>query len=66
LSRFERHRRFTTALRARGHRFGLGEPAATAWRTLALYFARFATLGLVFEVFVMEEVLFSRCEDEIC
>jgi hypothetical protein len=53
-------------LRARGHGFRFGEPAATApGRTLALQFAVLAALGFVLEVFVMEEVLFSRCKYKI-
>jgi hypothetical protein len=50
-------------LRAGGHGFGFGEPAAR--RALPFGFAVFAPLGFVFEVFVVEEVLFSRCEYEI-
>jgi len=42
-------------------------PATTGpRRPLPLYFARFAAFRLVFEVFVMEEVLFSRCEYKVC
>jgi hypothetical protein len=50
-------------LRAGGHGFGFGEPAAR--RALPFGFAVFAPLGFVFEVFVVEEVPFSRCEYEI-
>jgi hypothetical protein len=46
-------------LRAGGRGLGLGESAATA---LPLGLAGLAAFGLVFEVFVVEEVLFSRCE----
>jgi hypothetical protein len=57
LGGFERHRGFPPALRAGGHGFRLGKTAAA---TLALGLAGLAPLGFVFEVFVMEEVLFSR------
>jgi hypothetical protein len=50
-------------LRAHRHRFGFGEPATG--RALALGFATFATLRFVLEILVVEEVLFSRCEDKI-
>jgi hypothetical protein len=49
-------------LGAGGHGFGLSETAST----LALGFASLAALWLVFKVLVVEEVLFSRCEHEIC
>jgi hypothetical protein len=50
-------------LRARRHGFGLIHiPAASA---LALLLTDFAALGLVLEILVVEEVLFSRCEDEV-
>jgi hypothetical protein len=45
-------------LRASGHGFGFGETAAAA--TLPLGFAGLAPFGFVLEVFVVEEVLFSR------
>jgi hypothetical protein len=64
LCRFEWHRGFPTALRARGHGLGFGKaPAGTA---LALGFTVFAALRLILEIFIVEEVLFSRCENEIC
>jgi hypothetical protein len=63
LSRLEGYRGFTAALGARGHGFGLGE--ATAPGALSLLLARLAALGLVLKVLVVEEVLFSRCENEI-
>jgi hypothetical protein len=67
LGRLEGDCGFAAALRARCHGLRLGEPAATApGRALALQFTVFTALGLVFEVFVMEEVLFSRCKYEIC
>ena len=69
LGRFEGNRGITAALRARGHGFGLGEsPAATAASaggTLTLGLTGLAALGLVLEILVVEEMLFSRCEDEI-
>src|SRR5436309_4446777 len=65
LGGFERHRGFTAALRAGGHGFAFGETAA-AGCALALGHARFAALGLVPEVLVVEEVLLSRCEYKIC
>jgi len=52
-------------LRASGHGFRFRETAAARRRTLPLGLARLAALGLVFEVLVMEEMLFSRCEYEI-
>ena len=51
------------ALRAGGHGFRLGKPRAC--RALALQLAILAAFGLVLEVLVVEEVLFSRCEYEI-
>jgi hypothetical protein len=51
-------------LRAGGHGLRFGE--ATTATTLALGLACLAALGFVFEVFVVEEVLFSRCEYKIC
>jgi len=57
LGRPERNRGFPPALRAGGHGLRLGEAATTA---LALGLAGLAPFGFVFEVFVMEEVLFSR------
>jgi hypothetical protein len=57
LGGFERHRGFPPALRAGGHGLRLREAATTA---LALGLTGLAPLGFVFEVFVMEEVLFSR------
>jgi hypothetical protein len=50
-------------LRAGSHGFGFGEPAAIS--ALALGFAPFAAFGFVLEVFVVEEMLFSRCKYEI-
>jgi hypothetical protein len=64
LCRLEGHRGFPTALRASGHGFGFGK--ARGRGALALGLTVLAALGLVFEVFVVEEVLFSRCKDEIC
>src|ERR1051326_360845 len=63
LCRFERHRGFAAALRTRGHGFGFGKAPAAA--TLAFLFAGLAALGLVLEILVVEEVLFSCCEDKI-
>ena len=60
----EGHRSFPTALRAGGHGFRLGK--ARGRGTRALGFTILTALGLVFEVLVVEEVLFSRCEYEIC
>jgi hypothetical protein len=50
-------------LRAGGHGFALGESAAA--RALAFGFARLAAFGLVLEILVVEEVLFSRCKNKI-
>jgi hypothetical protein len=59
----EGNRGLPPALRAHRHGFGFGE-AATG-RSLAFGFAALTTLGLVLEVLVVEEVLFSRCKYEI-
>jgi len=58
----ERHRGFPPALRAGGHGFALLKPTAG---TLSLGFATLAALGLVFEILVVEKVLFTRGEHEI-
>ncbi|HKE29879.1 MAG TPA: hypothetical protein VKB88_46335 [Bryobacteraceae bacterium] len=63
MSRLKRNRGFTAALRARGHGFRLGETSAASASSFLL--ACFAALRLVLEVLVVEEMLFSRCEDEI-
>jgi hypothetical protein len=63
---FERNCGFTTALRTGGHGFGFGEARRRRTASGALALAGFAPFGFVFEVFVVEEVLFSRCEYEIC
>jgi hypothetical protein len=64
LRRLEGHRGFPTALRAHGHGFRFGESRTGG--ALALHFAVLAPFGLVLEVLVVEEVLFSRCKYEIC
>jgi hypothetical protein len=51
-------------LRAGGHGLGFGE--ATTATALALGLTGLAALGFVFEVFVVEEVLFSRREYKFC
>jgi hypothetical protein len=63
LCRFERNRRLTPALGATGHCFGFGVAAAGP---LSLRLAWLAALWFVLKVFVVEEVLFSRCKYEIC
>jgi hypothetical protein len=63
LGRLEGYRGLPPALGAFGCRFGFCETATGG--TLSLGFARFAALGFILEVFVVEEVLFSRCENEI-
>ncbi len=63
LSRLEGHRGFPAALRAGGHRLGFGIAARCS---LPLGLAGLAALRLVLEILVVEEVLFSRCEYEIC
>lgn len=63
LGRFERYRGFAAALRTHGHGFGLGE--ARPRRTLPLGLATLTALGLILEILVVEEMLFSRCEYEI-
>jgi hypothetical protein len=60
---FEWDRGLAAALRAGGHGFALREPSAA--RALALGLARLATLRFILEVLVVEEMLFSRCEDKI-
>jgi hypothetical protein len=47
------------------HRHGFRLRKSRARRTLALGLAVLAALRFVLEVFVMEEVLFSRCKNEI-
>jgi hypothetical protein len=64
LGGFEWNRGFAPALRACSHGFGFVKAPAAS--TLALLLTDFAALGFVFEILVVEEVLFSRCEDEIC
>jgi hypothetical protein len=64
LSRLEGHRGFPTALRAGGHGFRFVKPRGR--RTLTLGLAVLTAFGFVFEILVVEEVLFSRCENEIC
>jgi hypothetical protein len=51
-------------LRAGGHGLRFGE--ATTATTLALGFTCLAALRFVFEVFVVEEVLFSRRKYKFC
>jgi hypothetical protein len=63
LGRFEGNRGFTAALRALRGGFGFGKTGSR--RTGALGLAGLATLGLILEVLVVEEVLFSRCENKI-
>jgi hypothetical protein len=58
LSRFKRNGGFPSALRAGGHSLGFGKSATAT--TLPLGLTTFAALGFVLEVFVVEEVLFSR------
>src|SRR5580658_10063462 len=58
---FERHRSLAAALRTNGHGFRF---AAARWPGLPLALARFAALGLVLKILVVEEVLFSRCENK--
>jgi hypothetical protein len=64
LSRFERNGGFAPALGTRGHGFRFGE--ATATGAGPFLFTGFTALRLVLEVLVVEEVLFSRCEDKVC
>jgi hypothetical protein len=63
LGGLERNRGLAPALRARGHGFRFGKTPTP--RTLALLFASLAALGFVLEILIVEEVLFSRCEDEV-
>src|ERR1035441_10348355 len=64
LSRLERNRGVPPALRAGGHGLRFGE--ATTAAALTLGFTSLAALWLFFEVFVVEEVLFSRREYKFC
>ena len=64
LGGFEWNRGLPPALRACGHGFGLRESRAR--RALALGLAVLTALGFILEVLVVEEVLFSRCENEVC
>lgn len=59
----EGNRGLPAALRTGCHGFRFGKAPGT--RTLALVFASLTALGLVFEILVMEEVLFSRGENKI-
>jgi len=59
----ERHGGLAPALRARSVRFALGE--ARPRSTLALGFATFAALRLVFEILVVVKVLFTRREHKV-
>ena len=61
---FKWDRGFPPALRAGRHGLRLGETASAT--TLAFGLTRFTALGFVFEVFVVEEVLFSRCKYKFC
>ena len=63
LGRLERHRCLPPALGALGSGFRFGE--AGTGGTLPLRFTRFAALGFILEVLVVEEVLFSRCKYKI-
>jgi hypothetical protein len=64
LRRLEGHRGFPTALGAGGHGLGLSESSARS--ALALALARLTALGLILKTLIVEEVLFSRCEYEVC
>jgi len=63
LRRLKRHRGVPTALGTTGRGFGLGK--ARCRRALTLGLAILAAFRLVFEILVVEEVLFSRCKYEI-
>jgi len=60
----EGHRGFAAALGAQSGGFGLA--LSTARPSLALVLTGLAALGLVLEILVVEEVLFSRREYEFC
>jgi len=60
----EGHRGFAAALGAHGRGFGLA--LSTNAASLALILTGLAALGFVLEVLVVEEVLFSRREYELC
>src|ERR1035437_6709859 len=63
LGRFEGNRGLAAALRALRGGFGFRKTGSR--RTLALGLAGLAPLGLILEILVVEEVLFSRCEYKI-
>ena len=63
LSRLERHRGFPAALGAGGHGLRFGRTRSR--RSLPFGLTGLAALGLVLEILIVEEVLFSRCENEI-
>ena len=64
LGRPEGNRSFPAALRANGGR--LGPRRSGRRRSLPLELARLTALWLIFEVLVVEEVLLSRRENELC
>jgi hypothetical protein len=57
------HRSFPTALRTHGHGLCLGKPRTPG--TLPLGLAVLAALGLILEILIVEEVLLTRCKNEI-
>ena len=63
LRRLEGNGCLPTALRAHGHGFGFSE--TRTGRPLALGLTSFTALGFIFEIFIVEEMLFSRGEYEI-
>src|ERR1700683_3485803 len=58
------HRGFPAALRAGRHGFRLGKARGRGTRPLGLTIL--AAFGFVLKVLVVEEMLFSRCEYEVC
>ena len=59
----EGNRGFAPALGTTGYGFGF---TGTGGHALALAFASFAAFRFIPKIFVVEEVLFSRCEYEVC
>jgi hypothetical protein len=63
LGRLERNGCFPAALRANGCGFRSWRPGRR--RSLPLSFARLAALWFIFEILVVEEMLFSRGKNEL-
>jgi hypothetical protein len=66
LSRLEGDRSLTATLAAGGHGLGFREITSAPARALALSLTILTALRLILKILIVEEVLFSRCENEIC